>query len=191
MSQADRDKWDKRYSEGSYGTRTHPTELLAEWLPQLPNGRALDVACGAGRNSLFLAAAGYEVDALDISNVALQQLKISAHARGLEVSCIKADLDFDPLPLHRYDLIVLVRYTSAALITRLLPLLTEGGCFVCEEHLVTDADVIGPSTAAFRVAPGELRQLTAELTVLFYSEGIIEDPDGRHAALARIVARRV
>jgi len=191
MSQADRDKWDKRYSEGSYGTRTHPTELLAEWLPQLPNGRALDVACGAGRNSLYLAAAGYEVDALDISSVALQQLRDSAHARGLAISCIETDLESDPLPPLRYDLIVLVRYTSAALITRLLPLLAEGGCFVCEEHLITDADVIGPSTAAFRVAPGELRQLIAELKVLSYSEGIVEDPDGRRAALARVVARRI
>ena len=121
----------------------------------------------------------------------MQSLKESAHARGLAISCVKADLESDPLPVKHYDLIVLVRYTSAALVSRLLPLLAEGGCIVCEEHLVTDADVIGPSSAAFRVAPGELRQLLGDLTILFYSEGFVEDPDGRRAALARVVARRV
>ncbi len=190
MSHADRDKWDKRYREGSYGTRTYPTELLAEWLPRLPNGRALDVACGTGRNTLYLAAAGYAVDAIDISSVALHRLKETARTRGLAVRCIEADLESGPLPEKRYDLIVLVRYRSPSLISSLLPLLTEGGYFFCEEHLITDANVIGPSSPAFRVTPGELGQLSHDLDVLSYSEGIVEDPDGRRAALARLIARR-
>jgi SAM-dependent methyltransferase len=190
MSHADRDKWDKRYREGSYGTRTYPSELLAEWLPQLQKGRALDVACGAGRNALYLAAAGYVVDAIDISSVALHLLKETARTRSLAINCIEADLESDPLPEQRYNLIVLVRYRSAPLISRLLPSLTEGGCFFCEEHLITDADVIGPSSPTFRVTPGELRQLSHNLDVLSYSEGIVEDPDGRRAALARLIARR-
>ncbi len=92
MSEADRDKWDTRYRQGSYQARTHPTELLAEWLPQLPRGRALDVACGAGRNALYLAEAGYEVEAIDISRVALERLRETARARGLDVTCIETDL---------------------------------------------------------------------------------------------------
>ncbi|HWM27888.1 MAG TPA: hypothetical protein VNQ14_05490, partial [Woeseiaceae bacterium] len=67
MSETDRLKWDERYRCGSYGGREHPTALLAEWDPRLPHGRVLDVACGAGRNSLFLAATGRQVDAIDIS----------------------------------------------------------------------------------------------------------------------------
>ena len=65
MTQAERDKWNERYRGGSYEGRDHPTALLAEWAPRLPPGRALDVACGAGRNALFLARAGYSVDAVD------------------------------------------------------------------------------------------------------------------------------
>ena len=129
MSQADRDKWDKRYREGSYGTRTYPTELLTEWLPRLPKGRALDVACGTGRNALYLAAAGYTVDGIDISSIALQRLKETACTRNLTVKCIEIDLDSEPLPYQCYDLIVLVRYRSTSLISRLLPLLNEGGYF--------------------------------------------------------------
>ena len=190
MSQADREKWDTRYREGSYKARTHPTELLVEWLPKLPRGRALDAASGAGRNSLYLAAAGYQVDALDISRVALDRLRASADARGLKVNCTEMDLESDPLPTQHYNLIVMVRYTSAALIIRLLPLLTDGGHFLCEEHLKTDEDVIGPSDPAFRMAPNELRELANGLRVLSYSESIVEDPDGRRAALAQLVACR-
>ena len=190
MSHADRDKWDKRYREGSYGTRTYPTELLTEWLPQLPKGRALDVACGTGRNALYLAGAGYTVDGIDISSIALQRLKETAYTRRLTVKCIETDLESGPLPNQCYDLIVLVRYTSASLISRLLPLLTEGGCFFCEEHLITDTNVIGPSSPSFRLAPGELEKLSGNLDVLFYSEGIVKDPDGRRAALARLIAKR-
>ncbi len=190
MSEADREKWEKRYREGSYRARTHPTELLAEWLPRLRRGRALDVAAGAGRNALFLAQAGYEVDALDISSVALDRLRETAAARGLTVNRTVTDLESEPLPDRNYDLIVMVRYTSADLISRLLPLLSEGGHFICEEHLETDQDVIGPSDPAFRVAPGELLNLTSDLSPLLYDEGIVQDPDGRAAALARLVARR-
>ncbi len=190
MSEADRDKWDKRYREGSYQARTHPTELLAEWLPRLPRGRALDVACGGGRNALYLAEAGYEVDAIDISSVALDRLRETAQARGLEVTCIEADLESAELPDQRYDLIVMARYTNASLIPRLIGLLRDGGHFLCEVHLATDHDVIGPSDPAFRMAPNELLKLEAELRVLFYREAIVEDPDGRQSALAQLVACR-
>jgi SAM-dependent methyltransferase len=190
MSEADRDKWEKRYREGSYQARTHPTELLAEWLPNLPRGRALDVACGAGRNALYLAEAGYAVDAIDISSVALDRLRETAQARDLEVTCIEADLESAELPDQRYDLIVMARYTNASLIPRLIGLLRDSGHFLCEVHLATDRDVIGPSDPAFRMAPNELLKLAAELRVLFYREAIVEDPDGRQSALAQLVACR-
>ena len=190
MSEADREKWDTRFRQGSYQARTHPTELLAEWLPQLPRGRALDVACGAGRNALYLAEAGYEVEAIDISRVALERLRETARARGLDVTCIETDLESCELPNQSYDLIVMARYTQPSLIPPLIGLLREGGHFLCEEHLATDHDVIGPSEPAFRMAPNELLQLAAELRVLFYKEALIEDPDGRQAALAQLIACR-
>ncbi|HVJ29660.1 MAG TPA: methyltransferase domain-containing protein, partial [Gammaproteobacteria bacterium] len=96
MSAAERDKWDARYRDGAYEGRTYPTALLATWLPYLPRGRALDVACGAGRNALFLAANGYEVTALDISGVGLDRGRRAAAERGLTVDWLCADLDDDP-----------------------------------------------------------------------------------------------
>jgi len=190
MSEADREKWNRRYREGSYKARTHPTELLAEWVPQLPRGRALDVAAGAGRNSLYLAEAGFDVDAVDISGEALERLRSDAAERGLAINTIELDLESGSLPQQEYSLIVMVRYTNGGLIPRLLERLEDGGHFLCEEHLETDADVIGPTDPAFRVRPDELSGLASGLEILHYSEGLVEDPDGRTAALARLVARR-
>ena len=67
MSEADRKRWNERYKAGAYGQRTHPSALLAtmveQWLPVRGGARALDLACGAGRNALYLAEQGYQVDA--------------------------------------------------------------------------------------------------------------------------------
>ncbi|MBN1239818.1 MAG: class I SAM-dependent methyltransferase [Gammaproteobacteria bacterium] len=204
MSESDRDKWNCRYLEGSYAGRDHPTALLEEWESELRRGRALDVACGAGRNSLFLASRGWHVDAVDISAAGLGRARAAAEARGLDVEWLEADLDAergDPLEHvpgagSAYDLIVLVRYVNAALIPYLAARLAEGGTLLCEEHLLSTADVVGPRSAAYRLKPGELLENVKSLTdrvrldVLHYREGLVRDPDGRLAALAQLVLRR-
>ena len=192
MSRADRDKWNERYRGGAYADREHPTALLADWLSRLPRGRALDVACGAGRNALFLAAAGYAVDALDISAIGLELGRTAATRLGLAVGWHCLDLEEDPgaLPRGPYDLIVWVRYVNAALWRPLVERLAPGGHLLCEQHLETTAEVVGPSTTAFRLAPLELRRAATGLEVVHYHEGLVVDPDGRTAALAQLIARR-
>src|SRR5690606_26559284 len=152
MSHLDRIKWDEKYRAGAYEGRDHPTRLLAEWVPQANRGRALDVACGAGRNSLFLAAKGFVVDAVDISGVGLERARRSAEARGVHVNWIEADLETGAagtLPSGPYDLIVLVRYVNPSLYPLLLERLADGGIFLCEEHLQSEEDVIGPANPAY------------------------------------------
>jgi SAM-dependent methyltransferase len=198
MSAADRIKWDERYRAGAYADREHPSALLAEWEARLPRGRALDVACGAGRNSLFLAATGRRVDAVDISAVALDRAKETARARGLQIRWIEADLDDDPaasLPREQYDLIVLIRYVNAKLLGPLLERLAENGVLLCEQHVESNEDVVGPRTPAFRLRRNELlRDVMGQCgpgeSIVYYSEGVITDPDGKRAALAQLVLRR-
>jgi SAM-dependent methyltransferase len=190
MSTADRDKWDERYRTGSYKARNHPTQLLADWLDELPRGRALDVACGAGRNALFLAEHGYTVDGVDISAVALDRARTTAAERGLDINWLQVDLEPRSLPRAQYDLIVLVRYTDDRLIGQLGEHLNDGGYLLCEEHLPTDCEVVGPSSGKFRLAPNALLQMANGLRVIYYREGLIEDPDGRTAALAQLIACR-
>jgi len=59
-----------------------------------------------------------------------------------------------------------------------------------EQHLVSGADVIGPRNSAFRLRPGSLRSSCSQLQLLHDFEGLVEDPDGRTAALAQIVGRK-
>ena len=193
MSAAEREKWDARYRDGAYESRTHPTALLAAWLPRLPRDRALDVACGAGRNALALAANGFAVTALDISTVALERGRRSAEERGLAIEWLAGDLDDDPahvLPAGPFDLIVWVRYVHRTLMPHLVARLAPGGVLLCEQHLASDAPVAGPTTAGFRLAPGELERSAEGLARLYAYEGPIVDPDGRTVALAQLVARR-
>lgn len=191
MSEADREKWDERYAAGEYFARTWATPLIERWLPRLPGPegkRALDVACGAGRNALFLAEAGYRVDAMDISTVAIERARASAAERGVEVEWIVADLEDARIPEDAYDLIVVVRYLHRPLCARLTAALREGGYLLYEQHVVSERPVGGPRGAAFRLQPNELLALFPDLRVLEYREGIDEDPDGAVMALARLVA---
>ena len=192
MSRAERDKWDARYRAGAYSERAHPTALLAEWIDRLPRGRALDVACGAGRNALFLAAAGYAVDAVDISCVGLERGRSAAAERGLEVSwhCLDLEERSDELPRGAYDLVVWVRYVNAGLWSAVLSRLAPGGHVLVEQHLATNLEVVGPTSAAFRLAPGDLERAAASLETVYEHEGLIVDPDGRTAAVAQRIARR-
>jgi tellurite methyltransferase len=200
MGRADRDKWDARYREGAYADRAHPSALLAEWLPKLEldsaRRRAADIGCGAGRNALYLGRLGWRIDALDISQVALERLAAAATAERVSINCIQADLeDLSSLPAvldeaESYDLVIMVRYTNLPLIERLTQILKMDGYLIVEEHLETKADVVGPRNPQFRVVPGALREAAGGLEIIAYREGIVADPDGRLAALAQLIATK-
>jgi len=200
VSQADRDKWNARYREGAYRTRTHPSALLAEWLPNLKfrqtHSRTIDVACGTGRNAIYLARRGWQVDAVDISAVALDRLAETATAEKLPITCMQADLEgavgrpADLFTADRYDLAIMVRYTNLPLIETLKGVLKAGGYLIVEQHLVTEADVVGPRNPRFCVAPDALRNAAAGLDIITYREDIVTDPDGRPAALAQLIASK-
>jgi len=189
MSEVDRSKWNQRYAEDSY-RKTNPVELLSDWLPRIRAGRALDVACGAGRNALLLAESGFQVDAIDISAVGLRRLKGSADERGLSINCIEHDLDQAYAFDKDYDLIVVLWYVNLALIERLCACLAPGGYLLCEEHLRCEQEVIGPGNDNFRVAPGALRAAVSSLDLLLYEESVEAIPEGGQLASARVVATR-
>ena len=210
MSQADRDKWDARYRGGAYEERAHPSALLAHWVDGLDAGgsantvpgtveiapRAIDIACGAGRNTLFLARRGWHVDAIDISAAALGRLRSAGEAEGLAVTCVERDLEpasnaLDGLAGGGYDLAVLMRYTNLPLVEAVPQVLAPGGHLIAELHLQTDEAVAGPASPRFRVAPGELRGAAAALEPVHYHEGLVTDPDGRTVALAQLIGRRM
>jgi SAM-dependent methyltransferase len=92
MSEADRLRWQARWSERS-GDVGEPEPYLVRHVADLPPGPALVAPAGGGRNALWLAARGLPVTALDIAPAALARLERAAAARGLAVVARVADLD--------------------------------------------------------------------------------------------------
>lgn len=187
MSETERERWDRRYAEGGYRPRAEPSPFLERWIDRLPPGRALDLACGTGRNALRLAEAGYEVEALDISGKAIDVARAAAELRGLEITWRVADLDHAELGTGRFDVITVFRYVNRALFPRIAAALAPGGHVVYEHHLRTPLpDVGGPSDPEHRLAPGELLRAFEGLRVLEYQETVVEDRSTM--VLARLVA---
>ncbi len=189
VTEHESDVWEKRYASGEYQPRTWTSSFLVDWLPKVPVGTALDLACGSGRNALALAAAGFETTAIDISETAISMGKRIAEERGLSVEWRVADLDALQLKPESFDLITCFRFRSESLWPRLAGALTTNGWLIAEHHFRTSLPVGGPPTAAFRLEPGEYLRAFGDLRVIHYSE-TIEDADkpGESYAIERIVA---
>lgn len=189
MSEEERQRWDERYATGEYRARTWVTPLVERWVPAIPTGRALVVACGPGRNALYLAEHGFNVVGVDISAVAIERARISAAERGLAAEFKVADLDdFTPEP-GSFDLITVIRYRNQGLWARLTDSLAPNGWIVAEHHMKTPLDVAGPTSPDFRLDPGELLDAFAGLRIVHYSESIEPaDDEDRTYAIERAVA---
>ncbi len=190
MSQQDRSKWNQRYAEDSY-RKANPVCLLENWITKIPVGKALDVACGTGRNAIFMAQAGFDVDAIDISREGLNEAKKNAESQGIDIYWVEHDFDQAYEFETDYSLIVVLWYVNLPLISRLCDNLAPGGYLLCEEHLITEQQVTGPGNSSFRVEPGQLREAVSALDILMYKESIETNDEGEQIASAGVVARKI
>jgi SAM-dependent methyltransferase len=178
--------WDAHYAEPDHVNLT-PEPLLVEAADLLRPGRALDLACGPGRNALHLASLGWQVTAVDSSALAIGLLR--QNAGDLPINGILADLEkgeFSIAP-EGYDLICDFLYLQRNLFPAIRAGVCPGGVFAGAIHLLDGAPSDSPRDPRFRLNPGELRALFDGWKVLFYSEG--GEPERRRHT-ARIIARR-
>jgi SAM-dependent methyltransferase len=112
----DSQQWDERYSGAEFEWTTRPNQFVAAELADLPPGRALDLAAGEGRNTVWLAERGWQVTAVDFSRVGLEKGRKLSAARGVDdaqVDWVVADLrDYEPEG-DAFDL-VLVAYLQVS-----------------------------------------------------------------------------
>jgi len=103
----DRHDWDERYAAKELVWGVEPNRFVAQECAGLPAGRGVDLACGEGRNAIWLAQHGWSMTAVDFSAVALDKGRQLAAAHGIEIEWVVADLaDWVPEAL-RYDLVLL------------------------------------------------------------------------------------
>jgi SAM-dependent methyltransferase len=189
-----RERWNRRYSEGGLTPfPDRPSEWLAENRALLvgpPGRRALDVACGDGRNALYLAQLGFDVDAVDVSDVAVSALRAAALERGLDVDARRVDLELETLPIARYDVVVQISYLQRDLFGPLAEALVPGGLLVLETVTRAHVDELGKDfDPRFVLDDNELLRSFPELRVRHYREGITER-GGRPRGVAGLVAER-
>ena len=130
MSQADILRWEAKYAGVNKPCSVGPDSELNTYRALLPqSGRALDLACGTGKNALFLAQQGLDVDALDGSVEALNRLRACSLASELEqrIQTIQVDLDDYALPKSHYDVILVVRYLDRKLLSDIVAALKPRG----------------------------------------------------------------
>jgi len=98
--------WDERYGGEGFVWKTEPNQFLVAEVADLPPGKALDIACGEGRNAVWLAGRGWEVTGVDFSPVGLAKARRLAMEHGVDVDWVEADVvEWDP-PAATFDLVV-------------------------------------------------------------------------------------
>jgi 2-polyprenyl-3-methyl-5-hydroxy-6-metoxy-1,4-benzoquinol methylase len=174
MTSRDQDRWDQKHAaELSDGNPSAFLKLVLDpsgpW--RIAPGRALDVAAGKGRNAVFLAEKGFEVEGIDVSAVALEEARKRATSQGLRITFNQSDLDHVQLPEATYDLIIDFNFLLRALIPGMKRALKVGGHIIFETYLV-DQKVLGhPKNPAYLLRHNELLDLFRDFRILLYREG--------------------
>lgn len=155
---------------------TEPSTIIIDYCPLASVGNALDIACGNGRNSIFLAERGFYVDAVDISPVATSQLA----GKHVNVNTICTDLDTWAVPPNRYELIINIRFLDRRLFPMIQEGLRPGGVLIFESFLNGVKD-------AYCLKQNELLRAFPSLRVVYYEEKKI-DPSEKVDRVASLVA---
>jgi 2-polyprenyl-3-methyl-5-hydroxy-6-metoxy-1,4-benzoquinol methylase len=168
-------KWNERYRTAT-GER-QASRVLKENLHLLPDhGRALDLACGSGANSMLLAQQGLQVDAWDIADVAIATLQDAALKRRLSIQAKVRDVVVHPPEPETFDVIVVSYFLDRNIIPALIHALKTGGLIYYQTFTRQRVSDRGPQRAEFRLADQELLHLFSGLQVIFYrEEGCIGD----------------
>jgi tellurite methyltransferase len=153
-----------------------PSLFLVENIDLLPKGRVLDVATGRGRNAVYLAQQGFEVDGIDISREALDAAGALAVESGVSVTFRLMDLENDAsLPQEAYDVIICFNYLYRPLIPQLKRSLRPGGMLVYETYIVEQALFGRPRNPKHLLQHNELLEFFHDFRCLRYREGILEN----------------
>jgi SAM-dependent methyltransferase len=185
------ERWDERYRRaGLTALPAAPPAWLVEHRDLLPGGgRALDLASGPGRAARYLAELGYDVLAVDASDVVVGALRDAAREQGLAVEARVVDLEREPIPPGPYDLIAVFMFLQRDLFGPVQDALAPGGLLF---HETFDAgsreDGARSVNPAYVLERDELLRAYPALEVLDHRSGVMDREGGR--SLSSLVARR-
>jgi tellurite methyltransferase len=192
VSVDDQHRWNKKHADSR--REAQPSSFLPEIIEserwEIPRGRALDVACGQGRHALYLAAKGFDVVAVDISQVALAEGRKRAEEKSLTISWQQADLEQVRLEEDSFDLMVNFNYLQRSLIPQMKTAVKIGGHVIFETYLIDQQGIGHPKNPDYLLAHNELLDRFRDFRVLCYREGRFSD-GGDPAFRAGLLARKI
>lgn len=170
---ADKSTWNERYAAKELVWSAGPNKRFAEEVATMKPGRALDVACGEGRNAIYLAEQGWQVTAIDFSEVGIEKGRQIAAKRGVDVEFIVGDLVDVSLP-HEFDLVaVLYLHTDPGSrhtwLPRVIASVATGGWFLYIGHDPSNIDhgVGGPQNPDVLPGAAEISRLLEGFDIEF------------------------
>jgi len=191
-----REDWDRKHAEAGLLFGAEPNRFLVAEVADLPPGRALDLACGAGRNAVWLAERGWAVTGVDFSDVAIANARGLAAERGVAVDWVEADVGEWTSPACSFDL-VLVLYLQlpeeefGPIMGRAADAVAPGGTMLVVGHHSDNLEhgSGGPKDARVLFTP---EQVTASLDGLEIekAEAVLRTVEGERDAIDALVRAR-
>jgi SAM-dependent methyltransferase len=199
-SDASRARWNRRWAEERARSTTEPSGFLVSEVEGLTSGAALDLACGAGRNAVWLARQGWRVTGIDFSETALAMARALAAEAAVAVEWIEADaVTWTPLA-QAYDLVCVLYLQLPAperrsALAHAVAAVRPGGTLLVVGHdlLNLTEGWAGPTQADVLFTPDDVVADIDGLEVLKAGRVwrvVPEAPPGRAAIDALVRARR-
>ena len=195
MERNEKTEWNQRYRERSHSSLKPDPFLVtaySQFLSALPAGKALDVAGGVGRHTLWLAERGWTVKLIDVSEVGIELARKNLRALGRKTRLAK-NVGFEVLDLQtvsdlgnaQYDLVLVFFYLQRELFPALIKTLKPGGFLIYKTYTLEQQKFSGgPSHPMHLLKPNELLRAFASLRVLYYHETI------QQKGVAELMARK-
>ncbi len=190
MADKDREKWNNKYHSKPDLLSPRPaSRFVIKYYDDCGGKQALDLACGSGRNALFLCEEGFFVDAVDISSIALASI---SRKKCDNINLIETDLD-DYTPKKKYyDFIIMTNFLDRDLIERSKIGLKVGGIFIIETYMVDEKNEKKDSNSDFLLKAKELQTLFKdEFEILSYDEFWNETYEKYRMKKQAIVAKKI
>ena len=180
----DKARWNEKYM--ACPMPEHVSKIVKKYLPYANAGKALDIACGMGRNTHFLAENGFEVDAVDLSDYALSKIRSLPN-----INTVEADLDSYRIAENSYDLVVNCNYLDRNHFPRIKAGLKEGGLLIFETFIEAEGEEYHePSNPDFVLKVNELLDAFGDLQVIYYEEREDVNLRDEKVKIASLVAKK-
>ncbi|WLR57105.1 methyltransferase domain-containing protein [Mesobacillus subterraneus] len=168
-----RDKWNRKYIDKLTNQATpDPNKRLLGIASYLNRGTAIDFASGMGGNSFYLAELGYDVTAIDISDIAINYIQGQADNRGLNITTRVADLTKERTDFmtHKYDLAVMTYYLDRSLFSLVKQVINDDGYLFFETFYKQYAAGNVHISNQYKLESNELLREFIEWKILFFEE---------------------